>query len=216
MAILMSLYNVWCNKILSGEKTVEFRNNIGKDFKKGDTIYLYETSKNKGRKKVVGEVTIKDIQPIPRSKVGTYGMLRYYISNILKDEDLLKQLDIALSYNIPGFDPIIKVDYMFMPDKMEERFLNEDITSDIVNLMNFHTKEVNANLEKSQQLMTDCDNWLKDIGYYNECDETNYRNYIELENPICYEAPRDLSDFTNLKGVTINKAPQSWCYVNKL
>src|SRR5574344_406758 len=119
MAILMSMYNVWANKILNGTKPIEFRNNIGKNFAIGETIYVYESGKNKRQKKVVGEVKIKDIQSIKQSKVGCYGLLLYYVKNILKDNDIVDAMQKMYDIELPHYNPAIKLCYIFQPEVIE-------------------------------------------------------------------------------------------------
>lgn len=214
MAILMSLYNVWANKILSGDKPLEFRNNIGKDFKIGDKIYLYESSKNKGRKKVVGEVTIKDIVSLKKSKMGFYNFLGYYVKNILKDEDLYKKVQYIYEYNLPNYDVGYKFYWLFLPEVLDD-IRDYDKIPDYLSMSPEQAKRYRELEDKAQFLIEDCDDWLRSIGYYNGNDESFYKNYIEVENPIIYTLPLELSDFENLKGEPIKRAPQSWCYVKE-
>lgn len=215
MAILMSLYNIWCDKILDGTKPLEFRNNIGKQFKIGETIYLYETSKNKGRKMVVGEVKIKDIKPIPKSRVGCYGLLPYYAQHIVKDEETKSAIMFAYNFELPNYDGIFKMKWMFLPESLK-KFKETGKLPDYIRMDNDEFNDYEKKSFKAQLVMEDCDEWLKSIGYYNELDETNYKNYIELENPIRYSKPIPLENFRNLQGNKITRAPQSWCYVQKL
>lgn len=215
MAILMSLHNIWCDKILDGSKTLEFRNNIGKQFKIGDTIYLYETSKNKGRQVIVGEVKIKDIQPIPRSKVGCYGLLPYYAQHIVEDKEISDAIMFAYNFDLPNYDGIFKMKWMFLPEALK-KFKETGHLPDYIRMKEDEFEEYQQKSFKAQLVMEHCDEWLSSIGYYNECDETNYRNYIEVEDPIRYKTPLKLEDFKNLKGEKITKAPQSWCYVEEL
>lgn len=215
MCILMSLYNIWIEKILNNEKPLEFRNNIGKNFKKGEKIYLYETSKNKGRKMVVGEVLIKDIQEIKFSKIGSYGLIKYYAQNILKDKKVVESIEEIYKFDLPNYDPSYKLYYLFQPDVLQ---LIKD-TDKLPELMKMSTEEYREydNLQKKAiSIIKGCDKWLNNIGYYNQYGETFYKNYIELEKPIRYKTPIPLSKFKNLNGDTIKRAPQSWCYVQDL
>lgn len=212
MAVLMSLYNVWCNKILDGSKPLEFRNNIGKDFKVGDKIYLYETSKNNGRKKVVGEVIIKDIVKLQKSKMGFYNFLGYYVKNILKDKDLYKKVETVYEYDLPNYDAGYKFYWLFLPEVLDELKTHNKLP-DYFDMTPEEAKRFQQLQKKAQKLIEDCDDWLRSIGYYNEYEESFYKNYIEVTNPIKYTTPLELSDFKNLKGSPITRAPQSWCYV---
>jgi len=57
-AILMSFKPKWVKMILSGEKQFEFRSNNVKNFKKGDKIYMYESSK---RRKIIAEFIVGEL-----------------------------------------------------------------------------------------------------------------------------------------------------------
>ena len=215
MAILMSIHNIWCEKILNGTKILEFRNNIGKNFSIGDTIYIYETFKNNGRKMVVGEVKIKDIKEIPKSKCGCYGLLPYYAQHIVTDEETKKAIIDTYNVVLPNYDGIFKMKWMFLP-KYLEKFKATGRLPDFMLMKDEEFKEYEEKSFKAQLVMEDCDNWLRDIGYYNEYDETFYKKYIELEKPYRYKTPISIKNFKNLKGEILKKAPQSWCYVQKI
>lgn len=214
MAILMSIHNVWCEKILNGTKTLEFRNNIGKNFLIGDTIYIYETFRNNGRKMVVGEVKIKDIKEIPKSRCGCYGLLPYYAQNIVTDEEIRKAIIDTYNFDLPDYDGIFKMKWMFLPKHLE-KFKETGRLPDFMLMKPEEFDEYEKKSFKAQLVMEDCDDWLRDIGYYNECDESYYKKYIELELPQRYTTPIPVENFKNLQGEAIKKAPQSWCYVQK-
>lgn len=215
MAILMSIHNVWCEKILNGTKTLEFRNNIGKNFSIGDTIYIYETFRNNGRKMVVGEVKIKDIKEIPKSRCGCYGLLPYYAQHIVTDKEIKKAIIDTYNIDLPNYDGIFKMKWMFLP-KYLEKFKATGHLPDFMLMKDEEFKEYEEKSFKAQLVMEACDDWLRDIGYYNECDESYYKKYIEIELPLRYETPIPVENFKNLKGEKITKAPQSWCYVQRL
>lgn len=211
MRILMSLYNVWCDKLLDGTKTVEFRNNIGKDFKPGDTILLYESARNKGCKKIVGEVKIKSIGTIKRSRMGAYGMMEYYLENIKKDKDALKAFRYATSLDIKNYDGPFVASLMFCNDQLKD--LVEKGKAEITSLSNSKYEVYTQNRERAEQLLKECDEWLHTIGYYNKRDETRYKAYIEVKSPKRYKKPKELSSIKDLNGKVIEKAPQSWQYI---
>ena len=61
MSIIMSIHKKWNDAIFNGTKEYEFRKNIGVNDWKDKTVYIYETKKNKGTGKIVGEFIIEDI-----------------------------------------------------------------------------------------------------------------------------------------------------------
>lgn len=211
MNVLMSLHNVWCDKILDGSKTLEFRNNIGKNFKIGDTVYLYETSKNKGRKLVVGQFKIKDIKKIQNTKIKSYSILPYYAKNIVKDKEIKNAILNIFDSDIVGNEEI-KISLMFCPEYLND-FKRTNKLPDVNILTKEESKKYFENLNKAKMVLKNCDEWLLSIGYYNGNYETNYKNYIEISEPIRYEKPLKLENFKNLNDEKIKRAPQSWFYV---
>ena len=205
MSVLMPLYNKWINMIFSGEKTLEFRSRIGKDFKPGTIIYLYESAKNGGCKKVVGQCTIKDIKKIEHSKCDTVFFMAYFLNNILKNKYYLDKWKEVYAFKLDNYDDRIKLSNILCLDYLQalqngEKF---EYTSDALK-----RKDVSA------QISNDCDEWLYKIGYWNAWGETNYNYAIELCDVIKYEKPISLQEFTN-NGKIIERAPQSWCYCAK-
>ena len=212
MNILMSLHKKWADKIFDGSKILEFRKRIGKNFKAGDIVYIYETSKNGGCKKVVGYFNIKTIVKIDQSSgCGTYDLLPYYCKNILKDEAVFEEVMKAYNIELPNYKDSIKLSYIYNVNFLE--FLRD--TNEFPFLLNLSKKEQKAyyaGQEKTKKLIDSCEEWLRDIGYYNEFDETYYNYYLEIENVNKFDEPKELSDFMNQNNLPINVAPQSWCY----
>lgn len=219
MDSLISIHNIWCNKIFNKEKFLEFRNNIGKDIHAGDKVYMYETYFNKGRKKVVGEFTIKSINPIFKnhSRLGCYSFLKIYAEKVVKDEELLKKVEKALSINLTGYYNDLVLNSLFVPEELEymEKYSLPMPTDFETSFKKYSDKSYLEAKNKADKLMKDCDDWLRNIGYYNDLDESNYKYMIEIENPIRYDNPIAISEFELLNGNKIKRAPQSWCYVKK-
>ena len=61
--------------------------------------------------------------------------------------------------------------------------------------------------------MKECDDWLTTIGFYNDMEESYYRYGIEVTDIVRYSTAKQISDFTNLHGIPLAKAPQSFQYV---
>ena len=215
MDILMSLHKQWASKIFNKTKTLEFRKNIGKDFNVGDIVYIYETSKNNGRKMIVGQFTIKDIVKIDQSSgCGTYDLLPYYCEHIIKDNEALKAVKKAYDVELSHYKDSIKLSYIYNLDFLES--LRD--TDDFPCLFTMPQEKLNKyykGQEQTKKLIDDCEKWLKDIGYYNEFDETYFNYYIEIENVIKYDTPLKITDFFNTKNEQITTAPQSWCYCKR-
>lgn len=214
MDVLLSMHKEFCDLIFEGKKPLEFRTKQITKLKKGDIVYIYETYRHKGQKKVVGKATVKNTFKIKNSKMGFYSFMGYYVENILKDKELLEKVNYIYNYDLPNYDPAYKFNFLYTPETLD--MLKE--TNSLPNYLALSpekNKELFALEKKSRNLIKDCDNWLKTIGYYNIEEVSFYTFCIELENPIRYKTPLDISSFRNSNGDIISKAPQSWYYVRK-
>lgn len=211
----MALHNNWANMILNGSKPLEFRNSIGKDFEIGNRVYIYETSKYGGRKKVVGEFKIKDIVKIPKAKCGTYFFLEYFCKNIKKDDEALKAVRKIYSINLEHYDNSLKLSYIFLPE-IVEAINKDDSAPDILNMSREEFNRFNTLQDKSIALTKECDNWLSSIGFYDEYGESYYNYYIEIKDTVAYDTPLDLSNFEGADGKIISTPPQGFRYCKKI
>lgn len=213
MDILMSFHRKWTEQIFQGEKPLEFRSKIGKEFTIGKTVYMYETKKDNGSQRIVGEFEIADIQRLPLSKVGTYGLLPYFCKNILRDKEALEQVEKAYDINLPNYDNAIKLDYLYDLDLLTKLSKNEPFSFFD---MSFDEVQIHENnRKKADNLIKLCDNWLFSIGFYNQYGETSYNYYLEIKDILKYEVPLNLVDFKNTKDEKLKTPPQSWCYVKR-
>lgn len=210
MNILMSLHKIWANKILDSQKKLEFRNNIGKEFKVGSKIYIYETAKNNGSQKVIGECRIKNITHFERTNLGCYPLLGYYCENIIKDKEATSAVKKMYEIDVPNYKDGIKCSYIFQSEILMD-FENKSL-HDLINMSRKDREEYYKLRDKSDKLVKECDDWLYSIGFYNEDGESFYKNYIEVDNPIKYKEGRELSSFIGQNNSPIKRAPQSWCY----
>ena len=147
--------------------------------------------------------------------MGFYNFLGYYVENILKDEDLLTRVKEIYDYDLPNYTHGYKFYFLYCPEVLDKL----KVENKLPDLLSMSTEDANKQLkaeEKSQQLISDCDAWLSSIGYYNYDGESYYKNYIEIENPIRYKEPLDLSMFKGMDNKSITHAPQSWRYVQDL
>jgi predicted transcriptional regulator len=212
---LISIHNVWIEKIFNREKFLEFRHSIGKNIEVGDTVYMYETYFNKGRKKVVGEFAISSIDRIDRTKsrIGCYHFLKTYVTNILEDKEILDILERAYKINLKDYYNDLVLDCMFFPEALSYMEKHEEPMP--TELIDYSSVEYSESRKKANKLMKDCDDWLRSIGYYNEYDESFYDYAIGIANPIQYSKPIDITQFELTSGKKLTRAPQSWCYVKR-
>ena len=218
MNIIISLYKHWSNMILSGEKTLEFRTRLPKDFHIGEKIYFYETSRQNGRKMVVGEATVKDIISVCNKDgkwpmVGCYPFTEYYFSEIKKDEkmyNLYKSLKEELG-NLKQYKYGYLMGYFQSPKEIQSLRENGSLI-DTFKLSNKEAWEVIYANNKSDKTAQEIDDWLTKIGFYNKYEETNYKYAYVLDNIIRYEKPKNISEFKNKNGESIKNPPQSYIY----
>ena len=204
--------------ILSGEKTLEFRTRLPKDFHIGEKIYFYETSRQNGRKMVVGEATVKDIISVCNKDgkwpmVGCYPFTEYYFSEIKKDEkmyNLYKSLKEELG-NLKQYKYGYLMGYFQSPKEIQSLRENGSLI-DTFKLSNKEAWEVIDANNKSDKTAQEIDDWLTKIGFYNKYEETNYKYAYVLDNIIKYEKPKNISEFKNKNGESIKNPPQSYIY----
>lgn len=218
MNIIISLYKHWSDMILRGEKTLEFRTRLPKDFHIGEKIYFYETSRQNGRKMVVGEATVKDIISVCNKDgkwpmVGCYPFTEYYFSEIKKDEkmyNLYKSLKEELG-NLKQYKYGYLMGYFQSPKEIQSLRENGSLI-DTFKLSNKEAWEVIDANNKSDKTAQEIDDWLTKIGFYNKYEETNYKYAYVLDNIIRYEKPKNISEFKNKNGENIKNPPQSYIY----
>ena len=204
--------------ILRGEKTLEFRTRLPKDFHIGEKIYFYETSRQNGRKMVVGEATVKDIISVCNKDgkwpmVGCYPFTEYYFSEIKKDEkmyNLYKSLKEELG-NLKQYKYGYLMGYFQSPKEIQSLRENGSLI-DTFKLSNKEAWEVIDANNKSDKTAQEIDDWLTKIGFYNKYEETNYKYAYVLDNIIKYEKPKNISEFKNKNGESIKNPPQSYIY----
>lgn len=208
MNIIISIHNIWANKILSGTKTLEFRNSLPKNIQAGDKVFIYETYFNGGRKSVVGYAKIESFDTIPvKGRIGFCSFLDYYAEKIIKSPEILKRVQRCNSIELPEYDHSIVYKYMFNDEWLD--FMEKNKTLPEVNYFNpIHMKYLNS----ADKLSSECDDWLTNIGYYNEFCESFYKYYIEISNPVRFNFPIPITEFIGKNDKYLAKAPQSWCY----
>lgn len=211
MNIIISIHNIWANKIFSGEKTLEFRNSLPKDLSVGDKVFIYETYKNLGRKMVVGYFTVKDFYKIPKKgHTGYPSFIEYYTREIVKDEELLKRVQRCDSIVMPHYHQEIVYSYMFCDDILDYMEKNHDVPE--LDIALYMDRTFMSKKDKGDKFTKDCDNWLENIGYYNEYGESYYSHVIEISEPVKFSCPIPITEFIGKNNELIKKAPQSWCY----
>ena len=221
-AVMYSLYKPWCDKIFSGEKSIEFRTKLPKELGVGTKIYLYETKKHNGTGCVVGECTVKDIIPVlsKRGKWPTYGcypFIEYYCENIVGDfetADHIRKIKEEFEDKFTNYKHGYILHYMFCEDNLNEiRKSGQPI--DTWKIFDYdYVRKILDELEMADKIIESCDDWLMDIGYYNDMLESYYKWGLVLSNVVQYDEPIPLSMMLDKNREKIVRPPQSYCYVS--
>ena len=211
MNILLPIHKKYSDLIFSGKKPFEFRNTRMK-LSHGDRAYVYET-KNGGCGMVVGHFTIDNMDSIPYHRVATYWGLPHYVERYGSDEDRVA-VDRAMKIRVDGYDDCIVLDDIYDDDCLEYMEKHGEPMSGFLKWSDTDaTKYRMENQQKRATLFSGCDEWLAEMGYYNQGDESTWKWYIAIIEPVKYDTPLSLDNFMLMNGKPIRKAPQSFCYV---
>jgi hypothetical protein len=178
----------------------------------GDKAYIYEPKKHGGSSKVVGEFTVGEIIPCDYP-FGAYAFIVYFCRNVLKNEDYAEKFERAVKTELPGYKKGYTLKYA-LDDESMDHIRKYGTPPDICDYL--YDKERCAKLDESERVWKWCDEWLRKIGFFNSCGESNYNYAIQILNPVQYRNPKNLSEFTKMDGSLVEKAPQSFVYVNEV
>lgn len=230
MAIMYPIYNIWNSRIFEGDvlclqngvgqkckytrykKDFEFRTKLPKDLKTGDKVYIYEPKKHGGSGKVVGEFTVGQILPCDYP-FGAFPFIVHFCRNVLKNEDYAEKFERAVQTELPGYKKGYILKYALDDESVNWIEMYRE-PPDIVSYL--YDKSRTANLDESERVWKWTDEYLRLCGFFNEYGESNYKYALEILNPVRYDVPKNLSDFTKMNGEVVEKAPQSFVYVNEI
>ena len=230
MSIMYPIYNIWNNRIFEGDvlqlqcgigqknryikyrKEFEFRTRLPKDLKTGDKVYIYEPKKHGGSGKVVGEFTVGEIIPCDYP-FGAFPFIVHFCRNVLKNEDYAKKFERAVKTELPGYKKGYILKYALDDESMD----CVEKTHDVPDICDYlYDKKRCENLDESERVWKWTDEWLKKCGFYDESDMSNYKFALTILKPVRYDEPKSLSKFTKMDGTVVEKAPQSFVYVNEI
>lgn len=230
MAIIYPIYMLWNHRIFEGDvlylqngvgqkgkhiryrKDFEFRTRLPKDLKTGDKVYVYEPKKHHGSGKVIGEFTVGEIIKCDCA-FGAFHFIVHFCRNVLKNEDYAKKFERAVRTELPGFKKGYVLKYALDDESMdwiEKTGTPPDIASYL------HDKKRCEKLDESEKVWKWTDEYLTSMGFYSNTGESNYKFVLTIMNPIRYETHKNLSEFTKMDGSVVEKAPQSFVYVNEI
>lgn len=215
MNAIFSIKKNYSDLIFDGTKDFEFRNKLVK-VENGDKVYIYET-KEKGCGKVVGYFVVDEIKEIPKTKLGAYNFTLHYAKKHC-DEETISEIEKTLKIKIPDYNISFILHYLF-DDTMLKYIEEHNSPPDFEwYLAREESKEEalkeKKSREKRDKLIQDIDNYLYQIGYYNDSGEAYWKYMIKIKSYHRFENPLDISLFRLLNGKILEKAPQSYCYTS--
>lgn len=212
MNIIIPIHNKWANLIFTGKKPFEFRKKLPKNLVVGDTLFIYETSKNNGSKMVVGEAKVKNVTKL-EIRIGASPMFLKYWATLNGNKRLLDALEKIGDFELSNYKKGTILDFMYTPDLLDYALKYDKYPPDVTNFMYLHTHPESSRLMNEARIdITNCDEWLKDMGFYDSYDMAYWNYAIELFDIVKYETPKELNSFNNTKYNPIEVAPQSFCY----
>lgn len=212
MNVIIPIHKQYSDRIFDKSKPYEFRNRVPK-LEKGNKVFVYETKKN-GCGMVVGFFTVEAIEEIQHSKLGAYQYVSEYAHRYY-DKEIQRLVDKAMTIHLKDCADDLVLCYIFMEDCLDEMLrTNRPPDESFQKHLYEDMKGYMETKRKQREFIEGCDDWLKEIGYYNleGGDYSNWKYRIKIADICKYEKPKPITDFLNRNGEKIMKAPQSFCY----
>lgn len=211
MNIILPVHKHWIEKIFSGEKIYEFRNYIPKHLKPNDTIYFYETSKNGGVQKVVGECKVKSFRNLTYDGIypmfGCYSFIEDYMEIMEKKPEEAQLFKECKENQLAEFKLGATLCFALSEKAME------DIKNGEYPKYDHYDKTSNEARKLGNLYMEKCDNWLSSIGFYDDGGESTWKYAWCLTDVKKYLTTLELKNFKKINGEFVVKPPQSYIYV---
>ena len=213
MNCIFSIKKQYSDLIFNKTKPIEFRNRLPK-LEKDDKVYIYET-KSQGCGKVVGYFIVDSTKKIKHNKIGTYIYMDLY-ADLFCDEETKRLVHKAKSINLENHYNDLVTSYLFMEDCLDEMLKtnNPPRIYDSYYLKNDNFRKLQQLEQKQTCFLSDCDEWLRKIGFYDDYDYSNWEYEIRIKDVFKFEKPIDITCFQLRNGNYLKSAPQSFCYTN--
>lgn len=212
--IMAALYLPWAQMILNGRKPFEFRKKPWKQVQIGDKLYLYETKRFGGRGKVVGEATIAELISMEFSPPPEPKTFLYWAKHIAKREDLVRGIEEIESIRVRNYKDGFVYRFALCDPIRKEIIRTHRLPSSYNTFFDRSVyPERYQKITEATRLILQYDEWLRQMGFWNDFGETDYRVAYRLENPIQYSEPKSIHEFCGLDGKPIQAHPQSGIYV---
>lgn len=182
---IISIHPKWCELIFSGKKKLELRKRIPNAIFP-ITFYVYQTIDKNWKYNYIPSLADRQ-----GKVVGTFTCndIDHWESEFwLEDTDVYEAIT------------MIEEDEFEPGEYIQTRvFTNE-----------WEDWEIEPEFEKTLLYKDSCVSWNELRNYMKSGLNDFYT--IHVEDVHCFTNPMNISDFKNKKGITMEKAPQSWCY----
>ena len=210
MNCMITMSKEYIDLIFNGKKPFDFKN-VSPKLKEDDKVYLFDSS----QKKVRGYYTVKDISEInhKKIKIGTYLFIDTF-AKIFCDEKIQKSVNKAKQVEFENYYNSYVLEFLFMDDLIEEMIkTHKPPVIDYWKMNKEEMKAYNQIKQKQTDFLSYCDNWLTQIGFYNEYDESIWKYQINIKNVVKFEKPIDVNKFQLRNGNYITNGPQNFYYI---
>lgn len=214
MDVMAACYKHWIDMILAGKKPFEFRVQPWVNAAIGSKLYLYETKRCGGAGMVMGEVTIEKIIPMEFKMSPHPYTFRYWLENIRKCPEAIAAMDKIGSFQMSHYKDGYVYNFMLC-ESFIDYILSHDELPPEFNTLEDRIKNPDhyAKMESARKLIFGYDDWMKEIGFWNDFGESSYKIAYQLKEPIRYEYPIPITAFLGANGQSLKRPPQSFQYI---
>lgn len=213
MHCMFSMKKEYVDLIFNGTKPFDFKN-VNPKLKEDDKVYLFDSS----QKKVRGYYTVKNISKInhKKIKIGTYLFIDTF-AKMFCDKEIQKSVNKAKQVEFENYYNSFVLEFLFMNQLIEEMIkTHKPPVIDYWKMNKEEMKEYNRIKQQQTDFLSDCDNWLRQIGFYNHYgDESTWEYKIDIKNVVKFEQPIDVNKFQLLNGTYLKTAPKNFCYIKE-
>ena len=212
MNCMITMQKEYIDLIFNGKKPFDFKN-VSPKLKEDDKVYLFDSS----QKKVRGYYTVKDISEInhKKLKIGTYLFIDTF-AKMFCDEKIQKSVNKAKQVEFEDYYNSYVLEFLFMDDLIEEMIkTHKPPVQDFWKMNKEEMKEYNLIKKMQTEFLSYCDNWLTQIGFYNEYDESTWKYKIDIKKVVKFEQPLDINQFQKMNGTYLKTNPKNFCYIKE-
>lgn len=215
MDVMVACYKHWTDMIFSGEKPFEFRTKPIKRLYVGDKIFFYEPKKT-GSGKVTGEAVVEKIIPLLFKQSPQQETFRYWAEHIKKDHSLVEAIDRIGRFRMSRYKDGYIYHFMFSKPMIEYIMANDELPPAFNSLQHrIAYPEIYQEMELARERITEYDDWMQKIGFWQEDGTSCYTVAYQLKNAVFFASAdyQEIQDFLDQRGKPLQRPPQSYQYV---